>query len=335
VANYNPADARNIALPEENQPSWRPEDEPTAQAEDERRRPGRRAEWGERGEDPRDDRSWRGRGMRDDRDRGRGAWRHGDERGRPQRWPDHGRDRERDAAVAAGSFEDRYRGEDRSRGSYWLDRRDLGSDLGRDLGPAEGYRGRDFGPERQELSRGHDRGRGDEERTGYLANDGRGDERLGYPAGSYGRRVSWIGGESQRGPVDLGRPEDRVEGHVHRGTGPHRGKGPNGYQRSDERIRELVCESLTEDDQVDASHVEVAVSHGEVTLSGTVEDRRAKREAEDCAGSVLGVRDVQNLLRVDDGLLRGNPAGAASVGKSENGRERELGTDTVRSKHRA
>jgi hypothetical protein len=96
-----------------------------------------------------------------------------------------------------------------------------------------------------------------------------------------------------------------------------------------------VCESLTEDDQIDASRVEVAVSHGEVTLSGTVEDRRAKREAEDCAWSVLGVRDVQNLLRVDDGTLRGNPSGAASVGNSENGRERELGPDTARSKHRA
>lgn len=361
MANYHPAGSRNVALPEENQPSWRPEDEPMA-PEDERRRHARRAERSERGDwaqDPRDGRPWRGRGLRDDREYSRGAWHHGDERWRPQRGPDH----DRDAALSAGSFVDRYRGEDRHRGedrdpdSYWLDRRslagdrghdrsrDLSDDLGQDLGPAGGYRGRDFGPERQELSRGYDRGRGDEERTGYPADYGRGDERLGYPAGSYGRRGSriggesqrgsWIGGESQRGSVGLGRADDRVEGHVHRGTGPHRGKGPNGYQRSDERIRELVCESLTEDDQIDASHVEVSVSHGEVTLSGTVEDRRAKREAEDCACSVLGVRDVQNLLRVDDGMLRGNPAGAASVGTGENGRQRELGTDTVRSKHRA
>jgi osmotically-inducible protein OsmY len=42
------------------------------------------------------------------------------------------------------------------------------------------------------------------------------------------------------------------------------------------------------------------VTGGEVTLSGVVEDRRARRDAEDCAYTVSGVRDVQNLLRVRD-----------------------------------
>jgi osmotically-inducible protein OsmY len=321
VANHYPSGARNVALPEQNQPSWRPEDEPMAPG-DERRRNVRRTD------DERDDRAWRGRGPRDDREYDRGPGRHGDERWRLRRWPEH--DRERNAAVSPGSFEDRYRDDDRSRGGYWLDRAG-------DLGPAESYRGRDFGPERRELARGHRQ----EERTGYPAGYGRGDERLGYPAGSYSRRGSWMGGESQRGSAAEGRTEGHgeghleghLEGHMHRGIGPHRGKGPSGYQRSDERIRELVCESLTEDDQIDASHLEVSVSHGEVTLSGTVEDRRAKREAEDCAYSVTGVRDVQNLLRVDDGMLRSNRSSAASVGTSENGRERELGT--APSKHRA
>ena len=32
----------------------------------------------------------------------------------------------------------------------------------------------------------------------------------------------------------------------------HRGKGPKGYTRSDERIREHVCEVLSDDHHVDA-----------------------------------------------------------------------------------
>ncbi len=35
-----------------------------------------------------------------------------------------------------------------------------------------------------------------------------------------------------------------------------------------------------------------------VTLSGTVHDRMEKRRAEDIADSVLGVKDVQNQIRI-------------------------------------
>jgi len=90
------------------------------------------------------------------------------------------------------------------------------------------------------------------------------------------------------------------DSHSHRGLGPHRGRGPVGYQRSDERLREMICESLEQDDQVDASQIEVTVKSGEVTLTGTVPDRRTKREAEECACTVSGVHDVQNQLRVKD-----------------------------------
>ena len=86
------------------------------------------------------------------------------------------------------------------------------------------------------------------------------------------------------------------------GTRPsHRGKGPKNYQRSDDRIREDVCERLFVDDDVDASDIEVAVNGATVTLSGTVHDRFEKRRAEDIAESVLGVRDVQNQIRVARG----------------------------------
>ena len=78
----------------------------------------------------------------------------------------------------------------------------------------------------------------------------------------------------------------------------HRGRGPKDYTRSDDRIREDVNDRLTEDWRVDASDVTVSVSQGEVTLSGTVSSRQAKRRAEDVAEDVSGVKHVQNNLRV-------------------------------------
>lgn len=83
----------------------------------------------------------------------------------------------------------------------------------------------------------------------------------------------------------------------------HRGRGPKNYARSDERIREDVNDRLTEDVWIDASEIEVAVQDGEVTLTGTVEDRRAKRRAEDLADDVTGVKHVQNNLRYTSGVV--------------------------------
>ncbi|WP_425067179.1 BON domain-containing protein [Reyranella sp.] len=84
------------------------------------------------------------------------------------------------------------------------------------------------------------------------------------------------------------------------GQEDHRGKGPKGYRRSDDRIREDVCDSLTDDPMLDAGEIDVQVRDGEVTLSGTVSDRLAKRHAEDMIERVTGVRDVQNNIRVKE-----------------------------------
>jgi hypothetical protein len=80
--------------------------------------------------------------------------------------------------------------------------------------------------------------------------------------------------------------------------GTHAGRGPKGYRRSDERIRDDVADRLTDDDRVDASDVEISVAGGIVTLAGTVDSRETKRRAEDIAASVSGVHDVDNHLRV-------------------------------------
>ena len=109
--------------------------------------------------------------------------------------------------------------------------------------------------------------------------------------------------------VDDGRTEFRHQQY---------GRGPKGYQRSDDRILEDVCDRLTYSD-VDASEIEVRVQNGEVTLSGSVNDRADKRRAEDVAEEVSGVRDVHNNIRVHRGADRG-------IGQSETSASNQPGT---------
>lgn len=93
-----------------------------------------------------------------------------------------------------------------------------------------------------------------------------------------------------------------------RGAGPHRGKGPRSYQRSDERLREMICERLSEDPDIDASDITVNVKDGRVALDGTVDSRQSKNLAEDVAEQFAG--DVQNNLRVQRQDLAGMPSAA-------------------------
>ncbi|GAB4510823.1 MAG: hypothetical protein OHK0046_08070 [Anaerolineae bacterium] len=88
-----------------------------------------------------------------------------------------------------------------------------------------------------------------------------------------------------------------------RREGPYYGHGPEGYQRSDERIREDVNERLMYHGGVNARKIQVKVENGEVTLEGQVGERRQKRMAEDAAEQVRGVKDVHNRLTVDESLL--------------------------------
>jgi osmotically-inducible protein OsmY len=79
----------------------------------------------------------------------------------------------------------------------------------------------------------------------------------------------------------------------------HRGKGPKGYKRSDDRIRDDLNERLTDDLWLDASNIDVSVKDGEITLSGLVGSKDDRRYAERIADSVSGSAHVQNNLRVD------------------------------------
>ena len=127
-------------------------------------------------------------------------------------------------------------------------------------------------------------GGGDYGREGYGHRDQRGGERGLWERAS-DEVASWFGDRD----AERRRQED------------YRGRGPKGYRRSDDRIREDVNDRLADDSLVDATEVEVSVSNGEVTLSGTVDSRDARRRAEDIAEGVSGVSYVQNNLRVQRG----------------------------------
>lgn len=105
------------------------------------------------------------------------------------------------------------------------------------------------------------------------------------------------------------------------------GRGPRNYRRSDARIEEDANEALARDADVDASDIEVQVEDGEVTLSGTVHDRREKRRAEMAIDDVRGVMDVHNRL-----TIRGAKAGAGAQTSGRTG-ERATGTSGAAAGH--
>jgi BON domain len=98
-----------------------------------------------------------------------------------------------------------------------------------------------------------------------------------------------------------------------RPQGPYRGRGPRGYLRSAARIYEDLCDRLTENPFIDASEIDVTVSGTEVTLSGTVADVIAMRQAQAIAEEVAGVTHVHNRLQIRDA---GEPE--ATPGKAVN-----------------
>ncbi|MGQ0503649.1 MAG: BON domain-containing protein [Panacagrimonas sp.] len=82
--------------------------------------------------------------------------------------------------------------------------------------------------------------------------------------------------------------------------------GPRGYVRSDERICDDICERLHHSYHLEVQDVSVQVSKGIVTLDGTVPERAMKHCIEDIAERCLGVRDIDNRIRVSRANADGN-----------------------------
>jgi hypothetical protein len=71
--------------------------------------------------------------------------------------------------------------------------------------------------------------------------------------------------------------------------------------RKDAWIKEDVRNALYNQAEIDATEIDVQVTEGVVTLSGKVENRLAKKIAEQTTEKCLGVTEVKNQLRI--GLL--------------------------------
>jgi osmotically-inducible protein OsmY len=127
--------------------------------------------------------------------------------------------------------------------------------------------------------------------------------REGYPQQGhwqqgYGQQGHWQQGYGQQGYGQQGYGQ---QGYWQQGYGqqqPRVGRPPKGFQRSDERVREEISEIIMRTYWIDAGDVTIEVRDGEVTLTGTVDDRQQKRAIEDVAEQVLGVKDVHNQIRV-------------------------------------
>jgi osmotically-inducible protein OsmY len=155
---------------------------------------------------------------------------------------------------------------------------------------------------------------------GYSGSNYGGNFGSDYNSGSPGRRNqndrSWWDRASDEVSSWFG---DEDAERRRRQDGVYKGKGPKNYSRSDDRIKEDVNDRLSDDPFIDATEIEVTVSNGEVTLTGTVDHRSTKRRAEDLAESVSGVKNVENRIR---------------AGQSSENRSLERSEDTNRSSDR-
>lgn len=191
-------------------------------------------------------------------------------------------------------------------GDYDLPRQGRGQEdrvFGQSRGPRPSPRGGTYAYGAEDSARGYQRQ--------YDPDRGRHESYESRPfspyRGEYGEeRQSRHGHENHRGFWQKAQDEvaswvgdrEALERRIQDGQASHYGKGPKGYRRSDDRIRDDVSDRLADDHWIDASEIEVAVENGEVTLSGTVTDRDSKRRAERLVEGAGGVTDVQNNIKV-------------------------------------
>jgi osmotically-inducible protein OsmY len=182
---------------------------------------------------------------------------------------------------------------DRDRDRYGQDRSQFGGQ----------YSQRDWGQQRGDYGQG---GYG-----GGQAGYGGGRNQFPYMGNAYSSQRSFEEG-SQGTRYGYGQPSQGSQYGQRSERGRFAGQGPKGYKRSDERIREEVSDALMMHPEIDASEIEVKVSDGEVTLTGTVQEREDKWLAEQLCEGIPGVRDVSNSLRVK----RSNEREASSSNES-------------------
>lgn len=159
----------------------------------------------------------------------------------------------------------------------------------------------------------------------YDRQGGQGYGSQGYSERGYGQSGYGPGGQSGYGgqgsygsQTGFGQTRMDTSGMTGQSGGPYRGRGPKGYQRSNERLKEDICERLTDAPDVDASDISIQCKDGIVTLEGSVESRHMKHRVEDIVDGCSGVKDVENRLRVSSG--QGVSSQGAQYGQSDQNR---------------
>ncbi|SOY72781.1 BON domain-containing protein [Cupriavidus taiwanensis] len=175
---------------------------------------------------------------------------------------------------------------------------------------------RDYGEGRYEGRQRHD---SDVRESGYYGGGSSPAQRVWE---SSARRPPWEEDEAWRRGSEVRDEWGDSPGNASRGMPRGRERaGPKGYQRSDERIREDICERLAHARHVDVREVEVEVQGGVVRLTGNVRDRRQKYCIEDIVDDVFGVQEIHNAVRLGApgafgvaGITEGAQSGAQSGG---------------------
>lgn len=216
--------------------------------------------------------------------------RHGHEGGGYGRWERDGFGGAEPGGRGYGHEPDWSRG---PQGSYGVNRgeRSWQGGQGGSFGRSRSFaQGRSFG--QAERSRGSDSGYGPSEQPHDFSTSG---------------YEPVYGGEEYGGGLRQGRAPGERSGYGGAyGAGQAHKRGPKGWQRSDERVKEDICERLYHDASIDSSEVTVDVSNGKVSLEGTVPDRRMKHAVEDLIDACPGVKDIDNRIRVQ------RPGGSSS-----------------------
>jgi len=84
----------------------------------------------------------------------------------------------------------------------------------------------------------------------------------------------------------------------------------------DDELKELVLQELHEYPEIDVDLIEVAVRHGTVNISGRVGTEQERQEVEHILTDVIGIRQVENELVIDE-LVRGQRSEAADEEAAE------------------
>jgi len=161
--------------------------------------------------------------------------------------------------------------------------------------------------------------RHDELRYYGTGSPGRGDPGPGFTGGAHGyddgSRYPEHSLEGEYSDESAMSYENQIRRDYSRAA-PRYPRGPKGYQRSDERLKEDISERLMEAYHIDSSEVTVEVRGAKVSLEGTVPSRHMKHAIEDMVDRCPGVLDIDNRIRVAGPNYQGSAATTMSQSQS-------------------